>query len=325
MTNYKIILSLLGLCLCTFNYAQVIDNTASFKNNESDKYFRFHYDNDYFTATDQYYTQGIALEFVHPALKHNPLNKLLLKPKQSDAKYGIRFDHFGYTPTSISSDFIRYGDRPFAGNIALSSFLMSIDTVQKQRLSTTLTMGIIGSKAGGKEMQTTIHEWLKNILPHGWEHQIANDVILNYQINYEKALFQYKNIFLVNSNSELKIGTHTDKIKSGLNFMVGKIPNPYASNAQNNKTKRTFRYYIYSQLQPAFTIYDATLQGGMFNKTSPYTIPAKDLTRLTLQGDFGAVLKIRKLTLEYTQSFITKEFKTGQLHRWGGVRMGFVF
>ena len=325
MTNYKIILFLLGLCLSTLCRAQVIDNTASFKNNESDKYFRFHYDNDYFTATDEYYTQGITLELVHPALKRNPLNKLLLKTKQSDAKYGIRFDHFGYTPTSISSDFIRYGDRPFAGNIALSSFLISIDTVQKQRLSTTFTMGIIGSKAGGREMQTTIHEWLKNILPHGWEYQIANDVILNYEINYEKALYQYKNIFLVNSNSELNVGTHTDKIKSGINFMVGNIPNPYASNAQIQATKKKFRYYVYGQLQPGFAIYDATLQGGLFNKTSPYTIAAKDLTHLTLQGDFGAVMKIRKLTLEYTQSFITKEFETGKLHRYGGVRLGVVF
>ena len=325
MTNYKIIISLLALCFYTMSQAQVIDNTATFKNNESDKYFRFHYDNDYFTATDEYYTQGVTFELVHPALKRNPLNKLLLKPQNSDTKYGIRFDHFGYTPTSISSDFIRYGDRPFAGNIALSSFLIAIDTVQKQRLSTTLTMGIIGSKAGGRETQVTIHRWLENITPHGWEYQIANDVILNYQINYEKALYQYRNVFSFNSNSELKIGTHTDKIKSGFNFMVGNIPNPYASNTQIQATKKRFRYYIYGQLQPGFTIYDATLQGGMFNKTSPYTIAAKDLTRFTVQGDFGAVMKIRKLTLEYTQSFITKEFNTGKLHRYGGVRLGVVF
>ncbi len=325
MTNYRIILSCLGIILCTFSQAQVIDNTSSVKNNESNKYFRFHYDNDYFTATDEYYTQGITLEFVHPVLKNNPLNKLLLKPKNSDAKYGIRFDHFGYTPTSIRSEFIRYGDRPFSGNIAVSSFLMAIDTLKHQRLSTTLTLGIIGSKAGGREMQVKIHEWLKNITPLGWEYQIANDVILNYQINYEKALYQYRNRFIINSLSELRVGAHTDKIKTGFNFMVGNIPNSYAANAQNQSTKKKFRFYVYGQLQPGFTVYDATLQGGVFNKTSPYTLAAKDLTRLTLQGDFGAVMKIRKLTLEYCQSFITKEFETGKLHRWGGVRLGVLF
>lgn len=325
MTNNKIILSCLGILLCTFTQAQVIDNTSSIKNNESEKYFRFHYDNDYFTATDEYYTQGITLEYVHPVLKHNPINKLLLKPKHSDAKYGIRFDHFGYTPTSIRSEFIRYGDRPFCGNLSFSSFMIAIDTLKQQRLSTTLTVGVIGSKAGGREMQVKIHEWLKNITPLGWEYQIANDVILNYQINYEKALYHYRNVFIVNSISELRVGTHTDKIKSGFNFMVGNIPNPYASNAQTQTTKKKFRYYVYGQVQPGFTVYDATLQGGLFNKTSPYTLSAKELTRLTLQGDFGLVMKIRKLTLEYCQSFITKEFETGKLHRWGGVRLGVVF
>lgn len=325
MTNNKIILSCLGILLCTFTQAQVIDNTSSIKNNESEKYFRFHYDNDYFTATDEYYTQGITLEYVHPVLKHNPINKLLLKPKHSDAKYGIRFDHFGYTPTSIRSEFIRYGDRPFCGNLSFSSFMIAIDTLKQQRLSTTLTVGVIGSKAGGREMQVKIHEWLKNITPLGWEYQIANDVILNYQINYEKALYHYRNVFIVNSISELRVGTHTDKIKSGFNFMVSNIPNPYASNAQTQTTKKKFRYYVYGQVQPGFTVYDATLQGGLFNKTSPYTLSAKELTRLTLQGDFGLVMKIRKLTLEYCQSFITKEFETGKLHRWGGVRLGVVF
>ena len=240
-------------------------------------------------------------------------------------KYGLRFDHFGYTPTSIRSDFIRYGDRPFAGNIALGSFAIAIDTVKQQRISTTLTAGLIGSKAGGRQMQENIHEWLKNIMPIGWQYQIANDVILDYQINYEKALWQYRDVFLVNSYSELRVGTHTDRIKSGFNFMLGKFSNPYASNADVRTAKKKFRYHVYGQVQPGFTFYEATLQGGMFNKESPYTLAAKDLTRLTVQGDFGVVLNIHKLTLEYFQSFITKEFETGKLHRWGGVRIGTVF
>ena len=325
MTNYKIFLSALCFCLCSFCNAQVIDNTVSFKNKPSDKSFRFHYDNDYFTATDEYYTQGITLELVLPALKYNPLTQLLLKPKHSDMKYGLRFDHYGYTPTSIRSDFIRYGDRPFSGNISLGSFAIAIDTVKQQRISTTLTTGLIGSKAGGRQMQENIHAWLKNIMPIGWQYQIANDVILDYQINYEKALWQYRDVFLVNSYSELRVGTHTDKIKTGFNFMLGKFSNPYASNAEAKASKKKFRYHIYGQVQPGFTLYEATLQGGMFNKTSPYTLAEKDLTRLTLQGDFGITFNIGKLNLEYFQSFITKEFETGKLHRWGGVRIGTVF
>ena len=58
MRNVNILLSFF-FCWTTFWLsAQRIDNTVSFLNVNSDKYFRFHYENDYFTATDRYYTQG---------------------------------------------------------------------------------------------------------------------------------------------------------------------------------------------------------------------------------------------------------------------------
>ena len=325
MLKFKIILISCCLFIGLFSFAQVIDNTASFKNNNSDKYVRLQYDNDFFTAIDEYYTQGISFEWVHPTLKKNPLNNLLIQPRNSDMKYGLRLDHFGYTPSSISSDFIRYGDRPFCGNLSFSSFMIAIDTVKQARLSSSLTLGVIGSKAGGREMQVAIHRWLKNITPVGWQYQIANDVIVNYQINYEKALWQYRDVFLINSYSELRGGTHTNKIKTGINFMLGSLNNPYVSHEKAQSSKKTWRYYLYGQVQPGFTIYDATLQGGLFNKKSPYTIASKDLTRLTCQADFGLVVNVGKLTLEYSQSFITKEFNTGHLHRWGGVRIGAAF
>ena len=309
------------LLLSIASKAQVIDNVSTFRNDLRDKYVRWHYDNDYFTAKDEYYTQGITLEIVHPALKANPLTILLLKPKQSAYKYGLRFDSYGYTPTDIAAETILYGDRPFSGNLSFSTFLMASDSVKNARLSSTFTLGVIGSKAGGREIQVKIHEWLKNITPRGWKYQIANDVIADYQVNYEKQLGRFRNIFLINSASELRVGTHTNKIKTGFNFLLGHFNSPY----QSNMPKKAGNFYFYGQLQGGLTGYDATLQGGFFNKNSPYTIAAKDITRLTLQGDFGIVLNVKKIYLEYCQSFITKEFETQQFHRWGGVRIGVGF
>lgn len=305
----------------TASKAQIIDNVSTVKNGNNDRYVRWHYDNDYFTATDQYYTQGISLEVVLPAFKANPLNVLLLKPRQNALKYGVRVDHFGFTPTNIGSNSILYDDRPFSGNLSFSTFIIAVDSVLNARLSSSFTLGVIGSKAGGREMQVKIHEWLENVIPQGWQHQIANDIIADYQVNYEKQLVHFRNIFLLNSYSELRVGTHTDKIKSGFNFLLGHLNNPY----QAKTAKSTLRYHLYGQLQTGFTAYDATLQGGLFNRKSPYTIAAKDITRVTLQGDFGIVVHIKNVYLEYCQSFITKEFTTGRLHRWGGVRIGIEF
>ena len=45
-------------------WAQKIDNSVAFRNIESESYFRYHYDNDYFAATDENYTQGYNFELV---------------------------------------------------------------------------------------------------------------------------------------------------------------------------------------------------------------------------------------------------------------------
>lgn len=317
----KISLLALLLLLCKYSIAQVVDNAATFKNIQSGGYFRFHYDNDFFTARDDYYTQGITLEWVQPFWQKNPLNKLLLKPAHGTAKYGIRVDHFGYTPTSIRSEDILYGDRPFSSNLSLASFAITSDTLRQRRISSAFTVGIIGPSAGNEAMQKAIHRWLDNIPPLGWQHQIRNDLILNYQIDYEQSLLVAHNWLLVNLRAQLNAGTHSNRVKAGLNVMLGNFDDPYRAQAPAKK----WRYYLYAQAQPAFTIYDATLQGGLFNRNSPYTLTAEELNRLTLQGDFGLVLSIGNLHLEYCQAFITKEFKTGQLHRWGGIRIGASF
>ena len=81
---------------------QKIDNMASFRDIKNDHYFRFNYDNDYFTKTDNYYTQGINIEYVHPVLQKFPLTGLLAKLPGSNYKYGLSIDLAGYTPTSIA-------------------------------------------------------------------------------------------------------------------------------------------------------------------------------------------------------------------------------
>ncbi len=302
--------------------AQLIENTASFRNIDQEKYFRFHYDNDFFTKSDEYYSQGITLEYVHPAIKRFPLSKLLWKPYKTKPQYGITFNLFGYTPTSILSDDILVGDRPFNANISLKTFLVQADEAHKQQVSTAFSIGVMGPAALGFEIQNNIHRWLKNPLPHGWQHQIKNDVIINYQINYEKQLASAGNHFLINTTSEIRLGTLNNKINTGFNFMLGNFNKRYTALGSN---RRKITYYLYGQSRVNFIAYDASMQGGLFNRKSPYSIAAKDISRLTYQADAGIIVNYKKLLLSYTQSFLTKEFSGGNYHRWGGISVGFVF
>src|ERR1700733_11404019 len=160
MIRRTIFLAVIGVNFFIQASAQRIDNSSVFKTVSSDRYFRVHYDNDYFTRTDLYYTQGIELEYVNPFLKVIPLMKLLIRPEQSEIKYGICIDHVAFTPTSTSTNQIQYGDRPFAACLSFKTFALATDSFRHRRISSGLIAGIIGPGAGGKEMQTDIHRWL---------------------------------------------------------------------------------------------------------------------------------------------------------------------
>jgi hypothetical protein len=300
---------------------QVIDYASGFKY-KSDKMLRLHFDNDYFTTTDRYYTYGITLEWAHPSLKASPLNFLLLKAQQSSYRYGLALAYFCYTPASLSNNTIRYGDRPFSGNLVLSSSLSSRDTLHARIITSFLTFGIIGQGAGGEETQLMVHRMTNNVLPNGWQFQIRNDLILTYQLNYEKRLTPSSRHLLLSFSSEARVGTHNDKLKAGFSFMAGRFNDPYRSKTAVQDRRKT-HWYFYGQVQPALVLFDATLQGGLFNRKNPYTLPASDIRRITLQADYGIVLTLKKWYVDYCQSFLSPEFSGGLSHRWGGIRIGF--
>ncbi|MEP7237658.1 MAG: lipid A deacylase LpxR family protein [Ferruginibacter sp.] len=317
---FKIRLTLFVFCIAGTARAQLIDNSSTFRKIDRSSYFRFHYDNDYFTKTDEYYSQGITFEYVHPLIQRFPISKLLWKPFKTLPQYGVSFNVFGYTPTTILSDSILYGDRPFNASISLKTFLIQVDDVHQQQISSAFSIGVMGPAALGYDIQYNIHRWTKNPVPHGWQHQTKNDIIINYQLNYEKQLLSAGNNFLLNTTAEARLGTLDDKLSGGFNFIAGRFNKRYTT---GDDKKRKVEYYFYGQGRANFIGYDASMQGGILNRKSPYVIAGSDVTRITFQADAGIILNFRKLYLSYTQSLLTKEFRTGKYHRWGGVSLGF--
>jgi lipid A 3-O-deacylase len=307
-------------------FSQAIDNMSSFRMLPAKSYFRLNYDNDYFTATDYYYTQGINFEVVAPAYRSFFLARILYTGKQGDSQHGISIEHNGYTPTSISSDQILYGDRPFAAALMFKTFAMTDRPATRDRITSSFTLGIIGPAAGGYEMQREIHARIHATTPMGWQYQIANDIVLNYEIGYEKNLAHARDIFLINSLGTLHAGTLSTKATVGAVVMFGRLNSKILSTFDGtgtafNPTKK-LRFHAYAQ--PMFNVigYDATLQGGVFNHSSPYTIATGDISRITGQINYGVVVTFNSMYLEYYKAVITKEWQTGIMHHWGGIRVG---
>ena len=318
MKNSRLFALLLLLFVMSLS-AQKIDNTASFRDLKSSRYFRFNYDNDYFASEDKDYTQGYNFELVSPGMRHNPINSVLLKPLQSEIQYGISIEHIGFTPNNIKSPDIQFGDRPFAASIMLKSFAVATDTLHNSRLVSVLNIGLIGPGAFGKEMQVAIHEATGNTIPQGWQNQIKNDIVLNYEIGYEKQVVRYRNLFSLQTTSTVRFGSLFTNASVGFNTTFGIINSPFTT----LKIKKSAALYAYAQ--PLFNVigYDATLQGGMFNKKSPYTIADNTIERFTGQVNYGLVLQTRTLYFEYSRVLITREFAAGNSSKWGGIKIGF--
>ena len=315
-----ILLAVLSFFVLSGAGAQEINNLQSYKNLNDDHYLRINYENDFFSATDQYYTQGINIEVVAPGLKHLFLNKALIHPAGFNVRYGLAVEHNAYTPTSIRHDEILYGDRPFAASLFLKSFAIGIDAANKQRFSSAMSLGLIGPGAGGQEMQTSIHKALHGVTPHGWQNQISNDAIVNYEADYEKQLVSISRYLLIDGAAMARVGTLSDKASVGATLMFGFFDSPYDAPAGG---KHGFRIYAYEHPEVQAVGYDATLQGGVFDRQSPYTIPTGNLIRGVFQNRFGFVVAYRRLYLEYFQSVKSAEYTTGNYHTWGGIQVAF--
>ncbi|WP_299324641.1 lipid A deacylase LpxR family protein [uncultured Maribacter sp.] len=317
MKNYILVLLLLPTILSS----QKIDHLASFKDMGSESYFRFNYDNDFFAASDKNYTQGYSFEYANRSLKKNPINYLFINPKAMYFTYGLALEHIGYTPSDFVSPDIQLDDRPFAAAIYLKSFAIATDTISKSRLSQSLSLGLIGPGAFGREMQTAIHKLIENKTPGGWDNQIQNDLVLNYKIGYEQQIFNYTDFISLQAVTSLQLGTLFTNASVGFNSTIGLLDNPFSRNSTLSK----FKFYAFVQPTVHVVGFDATLQGGIFTNDNPYTISSKNIERFTAQIDYGLILKYRKLYLEYTRTTITKEFTSGNSANWGGFKVGFLF
>jgi lipid A 3-O-deacylase len=300
-------------------YAQEVQNGYSYRNVQADRYFRFSYENDLFFHTDYYFSQGLHFELVSPALSKFLTRPILLHPKGSYTRFGLALESAGYTPTDIKTDTILYGDRPFSGMAYLKAFSIAINEAKQTRYTSTLTLGWMGPAAIGYEIQTAIHKRTGSDTPgKGWNYQIGNSVILNYELNYERSLLASKKALLT-ATAMLRAGTYTTKASLGSVIMLGLFDNPFKITAPRSKLQA----YLFAHPRVDIVGYDATLQGGLFTDNSPYTIAAADVSRLVFRCDGGIRFNYHGFFISAYARYLTKEFSTGIDHSIGGFELAF--
>ena len=307
-------------------FSQTLDSSSI--PHKLENYIRLQYDNDFFSATDRYYTQGIQLAIVHPIIKYSPLSYSLIRLNKNALNYyGLNFTQDCFTPKSIRYDTLNYLERPFAAIFFVSHTLNSLNPEKKVALQTHLDFGAIGPCARCEDEQKAIHRSLLNIQPLGWENQIKTDYIINYRAKFEKGFFNKKHREII-GNVSAKLGTLYTDVAVGLNARMGFF-NPYFSNLGMDKyavhRKSNFQFYGILKGNVRAVAYNATLQGGLFNHESVYTISDNRITRIVVDGMAGIVFTYKRIGLEYSKFYLSHEFKEGLEHHWGRCVITFCF
>lgn len=285
--------------------------------------------NDAYFRTDYYFTQGMTGSVVLPALRQLPGARLLRwGPAGGLSHYGLRLRYDGFTPLRIQDDFIRRGDRPYAAYLYADLFRAT--TRGHRRLTTALSLGVIGPAAGAKGFQTKLHALLGAPTPRGWDYQVRNDLVLGYAARLEQRLLGLGRAVELIGGGTAALSTLRTYAGADARLRLGLL-NPYFANlgvapraAQGTGLQRV-QLYAEAQVETRLIGYDATMQGGLLRRDNPYTLSARDLKRGVLQATGTLGLGYAGLRLTASAVQISPEFRGSRLHRWTqlGLLIGF--
>lgn len=254
-------------------------------------------DNDLYTSSryDMYYTNGLELFFRFVTKNDN----IKISKEITEVKLG----QYIYTPRYIDSPNKSLVDRPYAGYL-FGEFGKSFFYKSQSVLKTDFQLGYVGPNAFGKEVQTSLHKLVgyKEVL--GWENQIQNSIAIQTHVLYSKKMFASSTSQLIDFHwrSEANIGTVFTGASTGFvsRIAINKLVPVSDSNlydAAAGSSESEFYFYIAPSIN--YQLYDATIQGSLFNNRSPITF---SLVPYRFNGEAG--FKYRKNNVNLSCVFV---------------------
>jgi len=278
------------------------------------------WENDMFFLSDYYYTNGSRIEFFHDKLRQSPFSRILIPTPQKETSidlHGLQLHQEIYTPKDLAADSISLGDHPYSANLTLTQVKITSLPERGIFYTTGFKLGVIGPASLGYLTQRLAHLVSNPSRPPlGWEYQIRNDLIINYDLEFEKTL-SHKRSRMVGFQGRSRLGTmHTD-LAAGMWIRMNNREASFERIEPPGDKAFNFSFHLASTMN--YIVYDASLQGGVFNKTSPYTIPNEDLNRWLGRINATASFGYREHQIVCYTQWISKRFKSSIPHAWMGI------
>ena len=260
-------------------------------------------DNDLYISSinDQYYSSGFF--FSYRFLDTTHISKKHIK------EWSLH--HEIYTPyKSIVTDISEH-DRPFAAYLSINFSSLKAKSF-KSTSKKSFELGVLGPLALGKEFQTFVHDIYDFKEPIGWKHQIKNIIGITYQYEKTKLFGKKRKQFF---DFYYSYGFKAETIKTNtITSLQGRIGFKQLADADNSlafethlndrNTKRNIESFLHWKVANKFVVYDATIQGSLFNNKSPVTF---EPNRMQFSFELGYLFTARNWNFGYKVVYNTNE------------------
>lgn len=321
MKNFNVIL----MALSSLLFAHRSSAQAIFSH-PKDKILSISVDNDYFNyrgkGTDRYYTSGTFLSYQYERL-HKMKQHLFAKDLQQPVRRFnvISLSQMLNTPHDIGETGILPNDYPYAGVLFVS--MGNLQVSEKSSTAHNISIGFMGPNALGDQTQTSVHRLIHYTLPQGWDHQINNEWLLQFNMKHRQLLFQEGNFFKVWGYDELNAGTIFNNVTAGINVQLGWVHNGFGTPLNQGKKSS---FFFFTNLQATAVLYNGMLQGGIrkqidpdYHRQSSYIIRASELNRVVAKLNFGLQYIGPKIGLSIGQFIQSADFKSVGNHEYGNI------
>ncbi|MDD4374637.1 MAG: lipid A deacylase LpxR family protein [Bacteroidales bacterium] len=279
------------------------------------------FDNDIFAETDYYYTNGFSVGLVHPKLNNRTFGRILagLGYKSLNTT-GLRIHQFMFTPQNPEAIEIDYNDRPFAGVLLVEYFKLSQLVNRSLNFHASLSLGVIGKASMAQALQTVMHQ----LEPKGWDYQIGNDLLLNYDISLEKLVFSGR-FWQLSGMIEAGLGSYQTYGGGALQLRIGLLngfKNSYLPELENvSSTNKVGSFWFFIQPAWHYVVHNASLNGGFLNKNNAHYFTHDEIRHNLARFSAGFSWHYRKIGLGIRWTQIGPEFRTANKHNWGSMSL----
>lgn len=338
--------------MCALLWAAIFGVTptcagAASAGEDQDNTFIFYWENDVFTANDQYYTNGLKLLWLSGPLDdyakdkrlHSWISKSIeflpvINSPDTTKHVALSIGQQIFTPQDLENPDLIVDDRPYAGwtyaGIALHS------KSEKVLDSFEVDIGIVGPQSYAREVQEEMHNLLDSKEPRGWNHQLKNEVGLALVYERKWRLWQLdvggSNIFefiphlgaalgnvytYANTGGEIRLGINMpDDFGTALIRPAGDASIP-AANARNSKVG----VYFFAAVDGRTVLRNIFLDGNTF--TNSHDVDKEEFVADLMAG---ASVHFDRYKITYSHVYRTKEFELQQDEQnFGSISISYIF